>query len=182
MPLGGCQTACHGVLNAPLPSHACPVPMPPLTCLPCLLSALTLAVLQTCCLWPVPSPPAAFLQPPLQAVDPLDPLVQQLVQDKSFLTAVQTSQLHAAATAAVRLLRVSTLHGRREGRAVGLQWAAGWAAVHWSSGSASAHAYVHMRRAWQASNVPACHPAGALFDGKRRVQAATRPAAGRLHR
>ena len=42
----------------------------------------------------------------LQAVDPSDPLVQQLVQDKSFLTAVQTSQLHAAATAAVRLLRV----------------------------------------------------------------------------
>lgn len=31
--------------------------------------------------------------------------MQQLVQDKSFLTAVQTSQLHAAATAAVRLLR-----------------------------------------------------------------------------
>ncbi len=44
----------------------------------------------------------------LQAVDPSDPLVQQLVQDKSFLTAVQTSQLHAAATAAVRLLRVSS--------------------------------------------------------------------------
>lgn len=43
---------------------------------------------------------------PLQAVDPSDPLVQQLVQDKSFLQAVQTSQLHAAATAAVRLLRV----------------------------------------------------------------------------
>jgi hypothetical protein len=31
--------------------------------------------------------------------------VQQLVQDMSFLTAVQTSQLHAAATAAVRLVR-----------------------------------------------------------------------------
>ncbi|PRW55942.1 hypothetical protein C2E21_4909 [Chlorella sorokiniana] len=43
--------------------------------------------------------------PLLPAVDPSDPLVQQLVQDKSFLTAVQTSQLHAAATAAVRLLQ-----------------------------------------------------------------------------
>lgn len=49
--------------------------------------------------------PSLALRP--QAVDPSDPLVQQLVQDKSFLTAVQTSQLHAAATAAVRLLRVS---------------------------------------------------------------------------
>ena len=107
-------------MNTPLPSHACPVPIPLLcvpTCLAMLLSALTLAVLRICCLWPVPSPPAAFLQPPLQAVDPLDPLVQQLVQDKSFLTAVQTSQLHAAATAAVRLLRVSTVHCQREGRA-----------------------------------------------------------------
>ncbi|KAL4425011.1 hypothetical protein ABPG77_002896 [Micractinium sp. CCAP 211/92] len=51
------------------------------------------------------SPPATPREGPLQAVDPADPLMQQLVQDKSFLQAVQTSQLHAAATAAVRLLR-----------------------------------------------------------------------------
>lgn len=47
----------------------------------------------------------------VQAVDPADPLMQQLVQDKSFLQAVQTSQLHAAATAAVRLLRVRRAPG-----------------------------------------------------------------------
>ena len=46
-------------------------------------------------------------------MDPSDPLVQQLVQDKAFLTAVQTSQLHAAAGAAVRLLRVSARAGGR---------------------------------------------------------------------
>jgi hypothetical protein len=44
-------------------------------------------------------------------VDPCDPLVQQLVQDKSFLTAVQTSQLHAAASAAVRLMRAQGMAG-----------------------------------------------------------------------
>ncbi|KAI3436836.1 hypothetical protein D9Q98_006246 [Chlorella vulgaris] len=47
----------------------------------------------------------------LPAVDPCDPLVQQLVQDKSFLTAVQTSQLHAAASAAVRLMRAQGMAG-----------------------------------------------------------------------
>ncbi|PSC72843.1 septin-10-isoform A [Micractinium conductrix] len=52
------------------------------------------------------SPPATPRDGPLlQPVDSSDPLVQQLVQDKSFLTAVQTSQLHAAAAVAVRLLR-----------------------------------------------------------------------------
>ena len=45
-------------------------------------------------------------------VDFSDPLVQQLVQDKAFLTAVQTSQLHTAASAAVRLLRVRLQLGR----------------------------------------------------------------------
>lgn len=46
-------------------------------------------------------------------MDPSDPLVQQLVQDRNFLTAVQTSQLHTAACAAVRLLRVRPRDGLR---------------------------------------------------------------------
>lgn len=41
----------------------------------------------------------------MQGVDPLDPLLQNLVQDKLFITAVQTSQLHAAAAAAVKLCK-----------------------------------------------------------------------------
>ena len=41
-----------------------------------------------------------------QAVDPFDPLLQHLVQDKQFSGAVQTSQLHAAAAAAVKVFRV----------------------------------------------------------------------------
>ncbi len=54
-----------------------------------------------------PPPPAHrsnFL--PLQGVDPMDPLLHHLVQDKTFSSAVQGSQLHAAAAAAVRVLRV----------------------------------------------------------------------------
>lgn len=59
-----------------------------------------------------PEPFTVFLElVPVQAVDPSDPLVQQLVQDKMFLQAVQTSQLHVAATAAVRLLRVGPTPG-----------------------------------------------------------------------
>ena len=47
-----------------------------------------------------------------QAIDPLDPVLQQLVQDKSFYTAVQNSQLHAAAGAAVKVFRVSSKFSR----------------------------------------------------------------------
>lgn len=41
-------------------------------------------------------------------MDPLDPLLQQLVQDKLFAAAVKTGQLHAAAAAAIKILRMST--------------------------------------------------------------------------
>ncbi len=59
---------------------------------------------------PPPAPPAAAPGPApcLEidlGVDPLDPLLQLLVQDKLFAVAVQTSQLHAAAATAVKLLR-----------------------------------------------------------------------------
>lgn len=40
-----------------------------------------------------------------QSVNPLDPLLQALVQDKVFISSVQTGQLHAAAAAAVRAFR-----------------------------------------------------------------------------
>ena len=50
-----------------------------------------------------------------QGVDPLDPLLQVLVQDRSFIAAVQTSQLHAAAGSAVRILRVRPAGGRSAG-------------------------------------------------------------------
>ena len=42
----------------------------------------------------------------LQAVDPLDPWLQQLVQDKCFSAAVEAGQLHAAAAAATKVIRV----------------------------------------------------------------------------
>lgn len=42
----------------------------------------------------------------IQAIDPLDPMLQSLVQDKLFCAAVQTSQIHAAAAAAVKVLKV----------------------------------------------------------------------------
>lgn len=42
----------------------------------------------------------------LQAVDPLDPWLQQLVQDKYFSAAVEAGQLHAAAAAATKVIRV----------------------------------------------------------------------------
>jgi hypothetical protein len=41
----------------------------------------------------------------VQSINPLDPLVQTLVQDKLFIASVQTGQLHAAAAAAVKVFR-----------------------------------------------------------------------------
>lgn len=46
----------------------------------------------------------------LQAVDPLDPWLQQLVQDKYFSAAVEAGQLHAAAAAATKVIRVRMLN------------------------------------------------------------------------
>ena len=122
----------------------------------------------------MPHPPCSLV--PCQAVDPSDPLVQQLVQDKSFLTAVQTSQLHAAATAAVRLLRVSRgaagprPHDGRTG------WG-GLRGLHNRQGVESLGSTQHL------SNSPlACACTGALCGHQRRVQAAARPAAGCVRR
>lgn len=57
-----------------------------------------------------PAAPLTSLWPnivllPLWQIDPLDPLLQLLVQDRGFIAAVQGSQLHAAAATAVKLLR-----------------------------------------------------------------------------
>jgi hypothetical protein len=41
-----------------------------------------------------------------QGVDPFDPLLQHLLRDNAFIAAVQASQIHVAAAAAVKVLRV----------------------------------------------------------------------------
>lgn len=52
----------------------------------------------------------------LQSVNPLDPLLQALVQDKLFIASVQTGQLHAAAAAAVKAFRSFTGNQTADGR------------------------------------------------------------------
>jgi hypothetical protein len=52
----------------------------------------------------------------VQSVNPLDPLLQALVQDKLFSASVQTGQLHAAAAAAVKAFRYMGGHQPTDSR------------------------------------------------------------------
>jgi hypothetical protein len=52
--------------------------------------------------------------PPTQVINPLDPWVQLLVQDRIFIASVQTNKLHAAAAAAVKVIKTHFLDPRHQ--------------------------------------------------------------------
>jgi hypothetical protein len=60
-----------------------------------------------------PTLPLSF-PPPTQVINPLDPWVQLLVQDRLFIASVQTNKLHAAAAAAVKVIKTHFLDPRHQ--------------------------------------------------------------------